>query len=245
VSETAATSGRFAGRVAAVTGAAGLLGDAIARRLRAEGALVVGLDLQVPPGGLALDVADPLAWAQVATLLQEQHGRLDVLVHAAGRLAVAEAEATSDADWRAVLAANLDGPFLGTRACLPLLRQSRGNVVVLSSVVGLVGNKRSAAYGAAKGGVLSLLRCLALDHAAEGLRFNAVCPGTIEGPMAERFFAAAPDAAEARRASLARHPMGRFGRAEEVAAAVAFLASEEAAFITGAALPVDGGRHCA
>ncbi|MBM3949780.1 MAG: SDR family oxidoreductase, partial [SAR202 cluster bacterium] len=137
---------------------------------------------------------------------------------------------------------NLTGAFLGIRTCASLLKQNRGCVVNVSSIVGLQGNDRMVAYAASKAGLLGLTYATAKDFSRHGVRVNAVCPGTVETQMTESFFGTGSDEQEIRRSSVAKHPLGRLGSAADVASAVTYLASAGANFITGVALPVDGGR---
>jgi len=172
-----------------------------------------------------------------------QLGSLDLLVNNAGIYVRADAESTSGEDWRRTLAVNLDAAFYLSRACLPHLRKTRGSIVNIASDWGLKAGRRAAAYCASKGGLVLMTRAMALDHAAEGIRVNAVCPGDVDTPMLVN--EAVKDGlshAEALARYGADSPSGRVTRSEEVAALVCYLATPEAAQITGAAIPIDGGN---
>jgi len=240
-------SGRSAGQTAIVTGAATGIGAACARRLAADGAAVVLTDIQPADavakrieadGGrahaLTADVADEDAWAEVVRAAEDRYGPIGVLVSNAYAVEIAPADATSRASWDRQLAVSLTGAFLGVRACLPGLRATGGSVVVISSVHANFGLPGRPAYAAAKGALVSLARQLAVEYGPD-LRVNSVLPGPILTPawdgisFADRALSAAGTAA------------GRLGTADEVAAAVAFLASPDASYITGASLVVDGG----
>lgn len=249
---------RFAGKIALVTGAASGLGQAVAVGLAKEGAgVVVLLDRDeaglaaaaAEVGGAAMpiqcDVSDPEGVA--AAFAAAGVEALDILVTAAGIIgpAVPVADCEPD-DWDRVFAINVRGTYLAVRHAVPLMRaRGAGAIVTFGSTAGLAGSPVLGPYGASKGAVVMMTRGLALQHAADRIRANCVCPGSIETPMLDATFAAAgdPAAAEARRATFrAKHPLGRFGEANEVAEAALFLASDAASFITGVALPVDGGR---
>lgn len=243
-------------RVALVSGAAGGIGQEICRALADKGFRVFGGDLanamQTKRGSstaaplqctpLHLDVTQSALWSAAVSHIEQTAGRLDVLVNNAGVLSLGDLEQTSVEDWSKILSVNLTGAFLGMRAAAPLLRRSRGSVVNISSVVALHGNDRMVAYAASKAGLLGLTYATAKDFARDGVRVNAVCPGTVDTPMSTEFFGSGPQEISARQRSIAKHPIGRLGFASEVAGAVVYLASEQAAFITGIALPVDGGR---
>lgn len=192
---------------------------------------------------VALDLTEPGACERLANLATERLGGLGLLVNNAGIYRPGDALETSDEDWRDTIAINLEVPFRLSRACLPLLLRSRGSIVNVASDWGLQGGHRAAAYCASKGGLVLLTRAMALDHAAAGVRVNAVCPGDVDTPMLEQ--AAAKEGlshAEALQRYGAASPTGRVTHSEEVAALVCFLASEAAAQITGAAIPIDGGN---
>jgi NAD(P)-dependent dehydrogenase (short-subunit alcohol dehydrogenase family) len=240
-------AGQLAGRTAVVTGAAGGIGAACARRLAADGAAVVLTDIQPADavakqieadGGRALaliaDVADEDAWLAVVRAAEDRFGPVGVLVSNAYTVEVAPADATSRASWDRQLAVSLTGAFLGVRACLPGLRATGGSVVVVSSVHANFGLPGRPAYAAAKGALVSLARQLAVEY-GPALRVNAVLPGPIETPAWDGLSAAD------RELSAAATAAGRLGTPEEVAAAVTFLASPQASYITGASLVVDGG----
>ncbi len=239
---------RLAGKVALVTGGGSGIGLATARAFVREGARVCIVDrAKADPGvtGAMLrqsDVADPACAPSDVAAVLEAWGRLDILVTAAGFSSAGTATTIQPEDFEAVMRVHVWGTWHYARASIPALRAAGGgSIVTISSQLARAGGRNSVAYIAAKGAILSMTRTMALDHAAEGIRVNTILPGAIDTPMLRRSFARAPDPAVPEAASLARHPMARFGRSEEVAEAAVYLASDAAGFTTGTELVVDGG----
>ncbi len=251
-------SERLSGRSAVVTGAAGGIGRAIVERFLLEGASVTMTQRSIGPGKAmraqlarehpgrvafhAADIRDPASVAGLLDEALERFGALDILCNNAGTGLLKAVHETSDEEYELVMDTNVRGIFLACRHAVPqMLEGGGGSIVNIGSVAGLVGFENDAIYCASKGAVLALTRQMALDYSSRGIRVNCVCPGFIETEMMERFIDSHPDPAPVREQITALHPIGRVGRPEEVAAAAAFLASDDASFITGAALAVDGG----
>ena len=235
-----------------VTGAASGMGAATARQFADGGSQVVIVDrdaagaarvaAEIGAVPIAGDVRDSAFCDAVVAQTVAAHGRLDVLVNAAGTIVRADAEATSDGDWERVLAVNVSGTFFLCRAAIRQMRvQQAGSIVNFGSIWGTVGGHGHVAYCASKGAVHQLTRALALDHARDGIRVNAVCPGEVDTPML-RSQRSTPvtddDLAELAARSV---PMGRLAQPDEIARVVVFLASEAASYMTGALVPVDAG----
>ena len=246
---------RLDGKVALITGAASGIGAACALRFAEEGASVAGLDRNKPDGGdwekaaeLApasffdiADVRDEARLTEVIAATRERLGRIDVLVNSAGVGGGGPIHAVEEESWDFVVDINLKGTFLVSKLVLQgMLEQGGGSIVNIASVEGIEGFAGGSSYNASKGGVITLTKNMAIDYARKGVRANAVCPGFIETPLFNEVFemeAVAHIKEEVREA----HQLGRFGKPVEIANACLFLASDEASFVTGVALPVDGG----
>ena len=227
-------------KIVLVTGAAGAIGSAVTGAIGRAGGTAIASDLA---GDVTLDVTSESDWQRVTDEIGERHGRLDGLVNAAGIVAVGSVEQLDFATWRKVLAVNLDGAFLGCKYALPLLRKCGGSIVNLSSVSGLVGGHNLTAYNASKGGVSLLTKSVALYGArlTPPVRCNAVCPAFVEGPMVEAIAQSARDPQAAKQKLPRDIPLGRLAKPAEIADLCVYLLSNEAAFVTGADLPIDGG----
>jgi meso-butanediol dehydrogenase / (S,S)-butanediol dehydrogenase / diacetyl reductase len=239
---------RFTGKRALVTGAGSGIGEAVARKLHGEGAEVVLADVRAEPveaiagqleervSAVELDVRDEDAVRDVTR-------EVDVLANVAGIGSTTTAPETSLAVWEDVFAVNARGTFLCCKHAIPgMVERGGGSIVNMASVGGLIGFRNRAAYCASKGAVIALTRALALDHVADGVRVNAVCPGTVDSPWVRRLVEEVGESLDALRA---RQPMGRLGTPDEIAEAVLYLASDRAAFVTGTAFVIDGGLTAA
>jgi len=247
---------RFAGRIALVTGAGSGLGCACAVRLAAEGATVVAADIdsdgaaavaaELPRAtALTVDVSDAAAVDAAFARALDEHGRLDVVVNNAGIVGPQHPlHETGDEDWRAVMAVNADGAFHVLRGAIArMLGAGGGAIVNMASSTALAGKPNLTPYTFAKAGLVGLTRSAAIEYAAHGIRVNAVAPTAVLTALVRAHIASAPDPESARRLIESQTPMPGLPAPEDVAAAVAFLASDDARWITGHVLPVDGGFH--
>ncbi len=248
---------RLAGKRALVTGGASGIGAATAARFAAEGAAVAIADLDGAGAdahavalrdrggtalGLAADVGDDASVSAMVERAWDALGGVDILVNNAAIPMVGTVETLAAGEWERVLDIDLSSIYRASRAVWPRFVAAGGGVVLnTASVAGIVGMAGQHGYSAAKAGVVMLTRCMALDGAAHGIRVNCVCPGFVETPMAMAYFDAQEDPAASRAAADAAHPLGRMGQPDEIAAAFLYLASDEARWVTGTALVIDGG----
>jgi NAD(P)-dependent dehydrogenase (short-subunit alcohol dehydrogenase family) len=250
------TREQFAERTALITGAARGIGRATAERFAQSGAHIAIVDRDrreaeaaanaiCASGRRALavvaDVADARAVGGAIDACLQAFGRLDVLVNNAGIHFARAIDQYTDDEIDRIVAVNLKGALYTIRAAVPALRASRGSIVSVSSMTGLVGQDRGAVYVATKGALISLTKALALELAADGIRVNCVCPAGVDTPLMREWAGTLPDPESTLRSQASMHLMNRLATAGEIAEAIAFLASDHASFITGVALPIEGG----
>ncbi len=245
---------RLKNKTAVITGAGTGIGRAIAQAFIREGARValVGrrkdpLESLVKEAGesalvLAGDVSKPADIDRILNEAVARFGGVNVLVNNAGILHIGTAEQITEAQWDETFAINVRGLWLLSRAVLPCMRKAGGGSIVnVASVLGVNGARNRACYAASKGAVLLLTKCMAIDHGAENIRVNAICPSFVETDLTAEVIRKAPDPAAVRRERIGVHPIGRLGQPEDIAGLAVYLASDESAWVTGAAMPVDGG----
>jgi NAD(P)-dependent dehydrogenase (short-subunit alcohol dehydrogenase family) len=248
---------RLKDRVAFITGAGSGIGRAMALIFAEEGAHIFGVDLDQGQldetcrmvegrggraAGVTGDVSDEEAVEGAVRRCLDTFGRIDILCNNAGVGSTQVVTETPTEVWDRCMSVNARGTFLGCKYVIPHMIEAGGGVIVnTASVAGLVGLKNRAAYCASKGAIVSLTQAVAIDHVSQNIRCNCVCPGTVDSPWVARLLAGAEDPERERAALVARQPMGRLGTPEEVARAALYLASDDAAFVTGTALVIDGG----
>ena len=233
-----------------VSGAGSGIGLATAKRIQAEGGSVVcGLEKIAQVKSLdgldhvVLDVREPESWRAAIGQVVDNYCGLDILVNNAAIRRPGNAEQIDRPAWDETIAVNLTGTFLGCREAVPMMRQRGGGAIVnVASFNGVRAVSGVIAYSASKGGVVAMTMSLALDHAADNIRVNCVCPGVVDTPMSRRAFDHLPNPGAAHQATVAKHPLGRIAEPPEVASVIAHLASSDASFMTGQAVAVDGGR---
>lgn len=244
---------RLEGHVSYITGAASGIGLATAKRFAEEGAIVIGADLKASNGWEEveaispassfheLDVREEEPQREAAEAAVAQHGKIDSVMTAAGVAGGGPVHMLPLEEWQRVIDINLTGTMLSVKVCLPsMIEQRKGSVITVASVEGLEGCEGGSCYNASKGGVVILTKNMACDYGRLGIRANAICPGFINTPM---FQSAIMEGMGEERADPIRfqHKLGRWGKPEEIAGAALFLASDDSSFVSGAALPVDGG----
>ena len=248
---------RLAGKSALITGGGTGIGQAMALAFAREGAQVAvagrrknkleeTLRLIEDTGCSALalecDVTKAADTIRAVESAEDAFGKLNILVNNAGALSVSTVETIAEDDWDHVMATNIKGPFLMSRAALPAMRRAGGGSIInVGSVLGIVAIRDRAAYCASKGAVSMLTRAMALDHAHDQIRVNCLCPSIVESDMTRNLFAETEAGRQARESRLASIPLGRFGKPDDIAGLAVFLASDESSWMTGTVIPVDGG----
>jgi NAD(P)-dependent dehydrogenase (short-subunit alcohol dehydrogenase family) len=249
-------SNRFQGKQAVITGGASGMGYDIARRLGMEGASLALLDINeaalrdaaktLSANGIVvklyqLDVSNPQAVSNTfSKLIEEFSGTLDILINNVGIADFGSVDTTESEVWNKVMAVNLNGTYLCSKYALPAMKQQGGTIVNFGSVAGMVGIPNMAAYCASKAAVIGLTKQMAVDYSKLGIRVNCICPGMIADTDMGRQILATDESEEMMKIRLSKYPIGRFGKSEEIVAAVLFLASDEASFVCGSAFTVDG-----